>query len=468
MKHILVASDNHEACNAVRNCFCSDYKVDVTHDEPSCFELFRKKRYEFIFIDIMLLRELPSDNGFNDYKKILQMFWQVFPTAEIIVMSPQNLIREAVNAVKAGASNYLTYPINYEEVTYVTESINESVRMQYELDYLRDRFWKSDYLEVVRTNSPAVKKVFDKARLVAPTKTNVFLTGETGTGKGVLAKLIHRHSNRCENQFISVHCGAIPDTLIESDLFGHEKGAFTGAVKRKLGKFEIARGGTIFLDEIGTITASTQIKLLQILQDKTFQRVGGEEVIESDVRIIAASNIDLQKMCDDNVFRKDLYYRLNVFPIDIPPLRERMEDLPLLVETFLKRLNKLNPKEIHGVHPQVMEAFELYPWPGNIRELENLIERAYILETSSILTPESFPGELFTCDDPDARMSLDISLPLSEVRRMGIENIERHYLKQLLASNNGKINETARKAGVTARQIHKLLTKYGIRKEEFK
>jgi len=468
MKHILVVLNDQAACNVIRDCLGSEYKVEVVSDPASCLESCRKRRHEFIFIDIFLLRGLVPENGYNDYKKKLQPLWQLAPTMEIIVLSPQAMIRDAVDAVKAGASNYLTYPINPDEVKYVTESIYESIKMQSELDYLRDRFWQSDSLELIRTNSAAMKTVFDKVKLVAPTKTTVLLTGETGTGKGVIARLIHRHSNRCDNQFISIHCGAIPDTLLESELFGHEKGAFTGAVQRKLGKFEIAHGGTIFLDEIGTITASAQIKLLQVLQDKSFSRVGGEESLEADVRTIAASNIDLKKMTADGAFRNDLYYRLNVFPVEIPPLRDRIEDIPLLVEVFLKRLTKLHQKKIHDLHPQVMRAFEKYPWPGNIRELENLIERAYILETSSILTPESFPSELFTSDAPDARISLDTSLTLAEVRGRSIENIERHYLKQLLSLHKGRINSAAQAAGISTRQLHKLLSKYCIRKEEFK
>jgi len=468
MKYILVVLNDQAACNVIRDCLGSEYKVEVVSNRASCLESCRKRRHEFIFIDIFLLRGLAPENGYNDYKKKLQPLWQLAPTMEIIVLSPQEMIRDAVDAVKAGASNYLTYPVNPDEVRYVTESIYESKKMQSELDYLRDRFWQSDSLQLIRTNSPAMKTVFDKVKLVAPTRTTVLLTGETGTGKGVIAKLIHRHSNRCDDQFISVHCGAIPDTLLESELFGHEKGAFTGAIQRKLGKFEIAQGGTIFLDEIGTITASAQITLLQVLQDRTYSRVGGEESLEADVRTIAASNIDLKKMSIDGAFRNDLYYRLNVFPIEIPPLRDRIADIPLLVEVFLKRLTKLHQKKIHDLHPQVMRAFGKYPWPGNIRELENLIERAYILETSSILTPESFPGELFTLDAPDARISLDTSLTLAEVRSRSIENIERHYLKQLLSLHNGRINSTAQAAGISTRQIHKLLSRYGIRKEEFK
>lgn len=468
MKYILVASPQREASLTIKSCFQSEYQVDVLSDEVRA-DLFPKKRYDFIFIDLLALRTISAENGHFDYKKGLHPFWQAYPTSDIIILSPQDLIREAVKVVKTGASDYLTYPINHEEINYVIENICESLKVQSELDYLRDKFWQNDALEVVRTNSSLMKKVLNKIKLVASTRTTVLITGETGTGKGVIAKLIHRHSTRCDNQFISLHCGAIPDTLIESELFGHEKGAFTGALQRKLGKFEIANGGTIFLDEVATISSSAQIKLLQVLQDRTFQRVGGEESLEADVRIIAASNIDLSKMCEEGIFRKDLYYRLNVFPLELPPLHDRMEDLPLLVEIFLKRLNKLYSKKIYDIHPQVMEAFEQYCWPGNIRELENLMERAYILETSSLLTPESFPSELFTLNAPPTpRISLDTSLTLEEVRRRNLEHIERQYLKKLLTHNSGRINKTANDAGIGPRQLHKLLTKYGLRKEEFK
>ena len=313
-----------------------------------------------------------------------------------------------------------------------------------------------------------MQNVFDKIRSVSPTKSTVLLIGETGTGKNLLAKLIHQHSNRKDAQFISVHCGAIPDTLLESELFGHEKGAFTGAVRRKLGKFEIAKGGTIFLDEIGTITPSAQIKLLQILQDGTFQRVGGEETLDANVRVIAASNTNLKRMCDAGEFRKDLYYRLNVFPIEIPRLVERKEDIINISDVILKKLDKLNSKAISAIHPHVLAAFEKYEWPGNIRELENLIERAYILETSSMLTPESFPKELFEAGGFVSFPSLRSPLTLSQARQKGIEDIERNYLKELLIKHKGKINDSAKEAGISTRQLNKLMNKYEIRKEEFK
>ena len=465
MKGVLVASNNQSACNAIRTSLRSEYRIDAVSSKDGCLEMFRKKRYEFLFIDVEVLRESMLN---NNYKTALQPFWHAYPTAQIIAMSSQEMIREAVMAVKAGASDYLTYPVNPDEVNHITQSIYESIIMESELDYLRDRFWQEDSLEIVRTRSPLMKRLFDKVRSVAPTKSTVLLNGETGTGKGVLARLIHQHSNRKDGPFISVHCGAIPDTLLESELFGHERGAFTDAVRRKLGKFEIAQGGTIFLDEIGTITPSAQIKLLEILQDGTFHRVGGEERIEANMRVIAATNADLRKMCEAGQFRKDLYYRLNVFPLEIPPLKERMEDIGYIVEVILKKLNKFDLKEIHDIHPHVIDAFGNYPWPGNIRELENLMERAYILEESPILTPDSFPDELFTSNPSPVQVKPNISLSLADVRRTAIEQTERCYLKELLAVNKGRIKESAEAAGISARQLHKLMKKYDVRKEEFK
>lgn len=337
-----------------------------------------------------------------------------------------------------------------------------------ELDYLRDHFWQSDCLETIHTKNSEMKKIYNKIRSVAPTKSTVLLTGETGTGKGVLAKLIHRHSNRQDKQFISVHCGAIPDNLIESEFFGHEKGAFTGAIKKRTGKFEIANGGTIFLDEIGTIKQAAQIKLLQVLQDKEFYSVGSEISIKTNVRVIAATNVDLKALSEKGQFRQDLYYRLNVFPLEIPSLRDRIEDLPYFVDFFLKRFNQFHQKGINRVSPQVINALMQYEWPGNIRELENLIERAYILETSNMLTPESFPNEFFEDANTIAYLQVDTSIPLAQVRKKAIEDVERNYLKEVLSKNKGIINTSAQETGVSVRQFHKLMIRYGLRKEDFK
>ena len=345
---------------------------------------------------------------------------------------------------------------------------NQSRRPLTETESVPDKFWNEDVLREVHTRSSRMLQTFEKVKSVAPTKTTVLLLGDTGVGKGMVAKLIHQHSSRKDEAFVHVHCGALPDTLVESELFGYEKGAFTGAAKRKLGRFDNAQKGTIFLDEINTISGTMQIKLLQVLQERVFQRVGGESPIEADVRVIAASNSDLQQLCDEGLFRKDLYYRLSVFPLEIPSLQQRSEDIPDWIDYLIDWFNKLYFKEIQSADPVVVKALQEYSWPGNIRELENIIERAYILETTSVLRPESFPQELFTDINNTAEAELDISLPLAEVRRKSLDYLERQYLKEVMTKHQGRINRASETAGITTRQLHKLLSKYGIRKEDYK
>lgn len=465
MKSILVVSKEQHPFPLILSTFGSKDVVETADERAAAFELLKTKRFDLIFIDLNVLNHHGSC---GNYREELIPFWKFCPALEIIVMAPQERIREAVKAVKAGASDYLTYPLDAEELKLVSDNLNKSRILQTELDYLRDQFGGRESFELFKTSSTRMKAVYQQIRSVAPTKSTVLLIGETGTGKSVLAKLIHQHSNRKDAPFINVHCGAIPDTLIESELFGHEKGSFTGAVRRKVGKFEIATNGTLLLDEIGTVTHAAQIKLLQVLQDGTYQRVGGEETLKTDVRVIAATNSDLKKMCDDGTFRKDLFYRLNVFPIEVPPLRERLNDIPFFVETFLNKLNQFSLKTVHGVHPQVIDALMRYGWPGNIRELENLVERAYILEASSVLTPESFPGELFETETTSVFIPTSEHMTLAQARQRGIEEIERNYLKDVLVRNKGRINESANDAGISSRQLNKLMNRYGIRKEEFK
>ncbi len=470
MKNILVIAPDPAVIKVIRASLEKQFTIVQAPDGCRGLDIFARRRFDLVFIDVEQLGNLNGESiqSHGRYHRGLQCFWEVFPGVQIIVTSAQEAIREAVEAVKSGAANYLTYPLSTDELAYIVENLRDSLRVQSELNFLRDQYWERDSYEVLTTESLVMKRTLKKIQSVAPTRSTVLLLGDTGTGKGVLAKMIHRYSSRSDRQFISVHCGAISDTLLESELFGHEKGAFTGAIRRKMGKFEIAHQGTIFLDEIGSISPSMQIKLLKILQERTFERVGGEESISVDVRIIAATNSDLQKMSDEGSFRKDLFYRLNVFPVEVPSLQDRIEDIPLLTEAFLKGLNRQYDKKIHGIHPAVISALSNYHWPGNIRELENLIERAYILESANILTPESFPAEFFQTGRILPKSFIDTSLPLDEVRRQGVENLERQYLKKVLLQNNGKINNTARQAGIGVRQLHKLLTKYNIHKEEFK
>lgn len=463
MKRVLLISVQKTAHRSFETSLGDSYAIDRVPCVEAAVAMPASTQYEFVFFDASCL----ISNGIErEPKECLLPLWRKFENAQIVVLAEKNHIRAAVNAVKAGADEYLSLPLDPVEIRLVTSNLNHQYRQEQELDFFRDEFWKKEALEFIKTQSADMKDVFRKVRSVAPTKSTVLLLGETGVGKGVVAKLIHQHSSRSDGPFISVHCGAIPDTLIESELFGHEKGAFTGAVRRKLGRFELAHRGTIFLDEISTISTSLQVKLLKVIQDSTFQRVGGEVDIHVDVRIIAASNVNLKEYVQEKRFRQDLYYRLNVFPVEIPPLRQRKEDIPDFCHAFLRRMNRMSTKQIVDIDDHVVEALKSYEWPGNIRELENLIERAHILERTPRLTLESFPAEVLEQAQP--KSALDVTETLQAARQRMIEEFEREYLIGALKAKKGRISETAELAGIGVRQLHKLLTKYGIRKEAFK
>jgi len=465
VKSVLIISPIEDETRLIRESLPSDYQVENANSVTDALEMHRQRSFDIIFSDVKLLRDTSE---IETIPEVINLLKEMNPLTEILILSSKDFIRDTVKAVKAGAQDYLTYPVDPSEVRLVINSLNESLAKNTELDYLRDQFWKPEWLDIIKSRNVEMREVFKKIRSVAPTRATVMLFGETGTGKGLLARMIHMHSNRCDNPFINVHCGAIPDTLLESELFGHEKGAFTGAVRRKPGKFEMAHGGTIFLDEIGTISPSAQVKLLQVLQDGTFSRVGGEAVLQTDARVIAATNADIGEMCKRGEFRKDLYYRLNVFPVELPSLRERIEDIPQIVDLFLKKMKQRHEKNIDAVHPQVLQAFKKYHWPGNIREMENLLERACILETTRVLTPESFPTSLFESGNAHAVLPVQAHLPLAEARRQAVDDFERQYLKELFSRNKGRVNRAAEEADITTRQLNKLMVRYGIKKEVYK
>lgn len=473
MTQILIASADQNSLEILKKTFETKYSMTSVVNRPEFNSLLEKRAHEviaydllFVDIDFVISNEDFISNG--KLKGRLRSISARFPGTEIVILCSQRKSKEAIGAVKAGASEYLISPLSASKIDLFRNRIEQRLRQKLELDYLREGFWKKEAVQVVKTDSRLMKRVFEQVRSVAPTLSTVLLWGETGTGKGVMARLVHAHSSRADGPFISVHCGAIPETLIESELFGHERGAFTGADRRRLGKFEIANGGTVFLDEIGTITQAAQIRLLQVLQERTFQRIGGEASISADVRIIAATNENLLELNRQGRFRRDLYFRLNVFPIEIPALRDRIEDLGSLAQEFLARLNRIHGKEIRSVDRRVLDAFEEYSWPGNIRELENLIERAYILENSDMLTPESFPTELLAFPAAVAPETTNNVPALSEARRKSIELAERQYLREVLNLHRGRIDASARTAGISTRQLHKLMKKYCLRKEDFK
>ena len=464
MRDILVLSTRANDFDLISQVVSKTHKTKYAKDIEAATLLHHHFPFDLVIADLELLEQTQGISASNFLKNPFSI---TNSSVQFVVLCAKQEVEKAVKAVNDGAAGYLTYPIQENEVQLLLDSMDRAISRDFELDYLRDHFWKTEWLEIIRSKNLRMKKIYESIRSVSPTIATVLLLGDTGTGKGMLARLVHWHSQRSEEPFIAVHCGAIPDTLIESELFGHEKGAFTGADRRKPGKFEMARGGTVFLDEIGTITASAQIKLLQVLQDGTFSRLGGGTLMDSDVRIIAATNSDLADLVEKGRFRKDLYYRLNIFPIQIPLLRERLEDLPNLTEIFLKKLNEKYGKRIDGLHPSVIEGFTQYEWPGNIRELENILERAYILETSSILSAHNFPPEMVK---PCETYPLSERNPttLAQARQIAVEAFEKSYLTVLLSQTKGKINLAAQKADITTRQLNRLITRYGLNKKNFK
>ena len=465
MKDVLIISTRSKVIRLLSETLSREALIEVADSIKSALQIHNQHPYDLIVIDFDHLQPTASTLNLSE---ISLPFKASNPLVHFIVITSKSAIREAVKAINDSAWDHLTHPIEVEALGKVFDLFNDRTEKTLELDYLRDRFWRAEWMEIIRTHNPMMRKVFESLRSVAPTIATVLLLGETGTGKGLLAKLVHWHSHRSEAPFISVHCGAIPDTLLESELFGHEKGAFTGAERRKIGKFEMACSGTIFLDEIGTITGQAQIKLLQVLQDGTFSRVGGEELLKTDARIIAATNAELKQLTEKGLFRRDLFYRLNTFPVEIPPLRDRLEDLPHLIDMFLKNLNAKYGKGIKKLHPAIHEGFKIYDWPGNIRELENILERAYILENTRTLNPQNFPTDLVIASEILSNPPNKEDLPLSIARKIAMLEFEKSYLKDLLKGCKGKINLSAKKAGITTRQLHRLMARHGFKKNNFK
>jgi two-component system response regulator AtoC len=366
--------------------------------------------------------------------------------------------------MKMGAFDYLAKPFNLEEIKIIINKALEMHQISAELTALRQVFNEKLNLDNIVYKSSIMKEVLRLSNIVSKSDTTILLRGESGTGKDLLARYIHANSSRAEQSFIKIHCGALPDTLIESELFGYEKGAFTGATARKRGKIELAQGGTIFLDEIGEITPQVQVKLLHILQDREFERLGGTETLKTDARFIAATNKDLEQAMARKEFREDLFYRLNIFPIHLPPLRERKEDLPQLIEHFIQRFCQELNRPLITLREDTLSILLLYDWPGNIRELENTIERAVILTPGSKITPQVLPQSINKYKSNTAQM---LSAPsgdrsLKEV----MYDIEKQIIRKVLQENSGNRSKAADKLGISRRALHYKLVDYQLTEEE--
>ncbi len=382
--------------------------TDVALSGKEALGKFESAQYDLVILDL----RLPDLEGLRVLREIRQKDQEI----PVIVITAYGSVDNAVEALKMGAYDFITKPFKVEELKNAVLRALEVERIKRERSFYLEEVRENFHFEGVIGESPKMREVMEVVSLVARTDATVLIYGESGTGKELLARSIHFQSDRADRPFVVVNCGAIAETLLESELFGHEKGAFTGAHARKLGKFEIADGGTLFLDEIGEMSPTMQVKLLRVLQEKTFERVGGVNPINVDVRIIAATNRNLKEMVQEGTFREDLYYRLNVVPIKLPPLRERREDIPLLCDFLIKKHAEKLHKKVKGITPQALRMLKRYHWPGNVRELDNVIERAVILTKDEMIKAE----DIWIFDAP------------REVRLKTLREMEEEYIRKVL------------------------------------
>jgi two-component system NtrC family response regulator len=383
---------------------------------------------------------------------------KINPDMAVVIMTSFGTIETAVKAIRAGAYDYLPKPVDLDQLVVLIERISERrdlIRENSELKEMLIERYKFD--EIVST-SHAMEEILNMAGRVAASSATVLLRGESGTGKELIAKAIHFHSPRANAPLIKVNCAALPETLLESELFGHEKGAFTGATTRRIGRFEAADRGTLFLDEIGELTAGMQVKLLRVLQEREFERLGGNETIKVDVRVIAATNRDIEKAVKEGAFREDLYYRLNVVSVVIPPLRERKEDVPALLDFFIKKYNTENKKSITGISAETRDLLMRYGYPGNVRELENIIERAVVLSKKGIITVADLPIHVRT---PASEEELSAETQKGSLNET-LETIERSILLEALKASGGVQTSAAEKLGISERVLRYKLKKYKL------
>jgi two-component system response regulator AtoC len=414
------------------------YDVETAESGEAALPIIKKKKPKIMVADLVM----PGMTGIelmNEAKKII-------PTLSTVIITAHATIQSAITAIREGAFDYIEKPFCPEKVELLIEKLVEHQDLIEENIKLRQKIADRFHFEGIIAKSPKMLKIFELIRIVAPTNATVLITGETGTGKEVVARAVHHQSKRRSKGFIATSCAALPESLLESELFGHEKGSFTGAVERKKGKFEAADKGTLFLDEIGEINANTQVHLLRALEEKKITRIGSNEEIDVDARVITATNKDLRHMVMQEQFREDLYYRLKVVTINLPALKERREDILPLAEHFLKKYAEENSKEIINLSPEVIEFMLNYSWPGNVRELENMIEHGVILSTSNAVTMAELPQ--------------DIIHPLPSEEKT-IEAITKNHILHVLEETNGNISEAAKILGVQRMTLYNKLKKYG-------
>ena len=430
-----------------------------TTGEQALTELGRAS-YSVLLADI----RMPGISGIE----LLERVRDQYPGVSVVIMTGHGSIETAVLAMKLGASDFLTKPFKSEVLTLVLDRVFAQRKLLDEITQLRHELATRYSFENMISQDDKMRQIFATIARVAATDATVLVTGETGTGKELVARALHYNSPRRDQQFVAINCGALPDTLLESELFGHEQGAFTGAVGTKPGIFEVADGGTLLLDEIGNVSMAMQVKLLRVLESMEFKRVGGIETLTCNVRIVAATHVDLAEAVERNEFRRDLFYRINVVPIELPPLRDRVADIPLLVEHFIRRYApKMNP-DVQDISREAMLRLLRAPWPGNIRQLQHVIQRALILADGPTILPEHLPIGDATASDDDDSFRVNEQLPLEDLKNDLVERLERVYLDKVLRLHQGNIRHTARHAGLSERSIYEKLKRYQLDRRSYK
>jgi two-component system response regulator GlrR len=446
---ILVVDDDSNLLEVIKMGLESEnYKVVATVEEEHALEAVREQTFDLSIIDL----QLTNLNGIS----LMEDVHQISPDVPVIILTAYGSIESAVEAMKKGAYSYLTKPFDHHKLLFQVEKALENRRLTSEIKRLKGLLNEQyDFANIV-AKSEKMKRVLVQVSLVAKTESTVYIHGESGTGKELIAKALHLGSSRKEKPFIAINCAALPETLLESELFGYEKGSFTGALQSKKGLFMQANGGTLFLDEIASMSGALQAKMLRGLQEQQFYPVGGKEPVEVDVRFFVATNKDLQKEVKEGHFREDLFYRIHVIPINLPTLRERKEDIPPLVEQFIKRFSEKMGKEVKNVTPGAMQKLMLYDWPGNIRELENTIEFAMAMTQQDVITEELIL--------PSRGLSSEKLKPLSEAKA----DFERGYISNILELTKGNISRAAELAGRYRADFYNILKKHKIKPEDFK
>ncbi|MFZ0132970.1 MAG: sigma-54 dependent transcriptional regulator [Desulfobacterales bacterium] len=457
MKHqILLVDDQVSFCHHIKAILEQEgYEVAVGHNADQALQKLSLQSFDILLTDM----KIPGRDGLELFK----IARATDPEISGIIMTAYGSIASAVASIKQGITDYLLKPFEPEALLIAVEKTLRERRMMKEIRDLRKEVDRRYAFGSIIGKNHKMQAIYDLIEKVAPTDTRVFITGQTGVGKELVAKAIHFNSNRKNKPFVGINCGALVENLLETELFGHEKGAFTGAIRTKRGKFEYAQGGTIFLDEIGDISPGLQVKLLRVTQEKKIERVGGNQEIDVDVRIISATNQTIKEKIDRGEFRVELYYRLNVVPIHIPPLRDRIDDIPLLVSHFMRSFNRKFNKNIARISAGTMSRLMQYDWPGNVRELENVLERAFVVTENDVIDSVIFSQDIKTSHRGDTpSFVIDTEIPFKVARAMVEKRFERAYLLEALKRYGGNVSETARRTGINPRTLWRKMKDYDI------